>query len=196
MNVDRLNRVTLPSNGIAPNTLPATPTNLATALYAPGRQWTEVNNELLANNTDFSAKFSTGMARHSLVAGVDITREERNSVARTILAGAANQPAPTIVSDPDPYRFGGNFGLPGATTVSNATTVGAYLADQVKITDWFELLGGVRYDNFDAKSGTTTSATADRQDVELAGRRRIPSDQQQQHLCRCGERRSIRPPSS
>ena len=50
----------------------------------------------------------------------------------------------------------GNFGLPGATTVSNATTVGAYLADQVKITDWFELLGGVRYDNFDAKSGTTT----------------------------------------
>ena len=145
VNVDRLNRATLPNNTGS--------LNFAAGTYQPGRQWTEVDNELFANNTDFSAKFSTGMLRHSLVAGVDVAREERNQRTRAYTAASA---ATTSIYDPDPYRFGGTFGPLSVPTISNATSWGAYLADQVKITDWFELLGGIRYDNFDAKSGSTT----------------------------------------
>jgi catecholate siderophore receptor len=146
VNVDRFNRATLPSPNTVNFALPNT--------YTPGRQWTEVSNELFANNTDFSAKFSTGWVRHSLVAGVDITREERSQAARATIGGQG--PASTNLYNPDPYRFGGTFGPLGVATISDATTVGGYLADQVKLTDWFELLGGIRYDNFEAKSGSTT----------------------------------------
>ena len=144
VNVDRLNRATLPNN---------TTTFFDPAGYRPGRQWTEVGNELWANNTDFAAKFNTGWLRHSIVAGVDITKEDRTQVSR---AYTANSAARTSTTDPDPYRFGGTFAAPGVATISDATTIGAYFADQVKITDWLELLGGVRYDDFDAKSGSTT----------------------------------------
>src|SRR5262249_26811801 len=121
----------------------------------------EFNNELLANNTDLAAKFSTGWLRHSVVAGVDITREERKQQTRSWIAATGDF---TSIADPDPNRNGGSFNPPGVATISNATTVGAYVADQVKITDWFELLGGVRYDNFDAESGPQNGALQSRQD--------------------------------
>jgi catecholate siderophore receptor len=156
VNVDRLNRTTLPS----PNNLPVAPAPLSAITWRPGRQWTEVSNELLANNTDFSAKFATGWLRHSLVAGVDLTREERNQQTRTWTAATGDF---TSLVNPDPYRNGGTFGPYNPATISEANSVGAYLADQIKITDWFELLGGVRYDNFDAKSGPQ-NATLERTD--------------------------------
>ena len=31
--------------------------------------------------------------------------------------------------------------------------VGYYTQDQIKVTDWLELLGGLRYDNFTAIAG-------------------------------------------
>jgi catecholate siderophore receptor len=157
VNVDRFQRATLPS----PNTIPNPPFNLATFMYNPNRQWTEVSNELFANNTDLSAKFSTGWVRHSLVAGVDVTREERSQRTRQFVSGSAD---PTNFYEPDAYRFGGDWGAFNTPTISNATNVGAYLADQAKLTDWFELLGGVRYDNFDAEAGPQNGAIQSRVD--------------------------------
>jgi catecholate siderophore receptor len=153
VNVDRLNRATLPNNT---NTL-----NFAAGTYRPGRQWNEFTNELLANNTDFAAKFNTGGLRHSVVAGVDITKEDRTQVNR---AYNANTAGITSITDPDPNRFGGTFQPYGVPTISNATTIGAYAADQVKITDWLELLGGVRFDNFDAESGPQNGVKQSRTD--------------------------------
>jgi catecholate siderophore receptor len=148
VNVERLNRSTEPTPFTA-----APGTNLATYnAFAPRRRWNETANELFANNTDFAAKFSTGWLRHSLVAGLDLAREERHQ--KSVMTTTA----PTNFYNPDPYRFGGNFGPLGSPQNSEATSVGAYVADQVKITDWFELLGGVRYDNFDAKHSTATDS--------------------------------------
>jgi catecholate siderophore receptor len=155
VNVDRMNRVTEPTPFTA-----APGTDLATYnAFNPRRRWNETANELFANNTDFSAKFWTGMVRHSLVAGVDVTREERHQ--SSVFATGTT---PTNFFNPDAYRFGGTFGPQGIPTISNATNVGAYLADQAKITDWFELLGGVRYDNFDAESGPQNGTILSRTD--------------------------------
>ena len=153
VNVDRLNIATLPNN-MGTFNIPTV------GQYQPRRQWGEFTNELLANNTDFAAKFNTGGLRHSLVAGVDITKEERTQQTRTF----NNDAAFTSITNPDPYRFGGTCGAYGAVAEFERDDVGAYLADQVKITDWFELLGGVRYDNFKAEgpvAGVMQSRTDD-----------------------------------
>ena len=86
VNVDRLNRATLPNN--------TTHVPQSRRTYRPGRQWTEFTNELWANNTDFAAKFNTGGLRHSVVAGVDITKEDRTQVSRTYTANGGPGPAP------------------------------------------------------------------------------------------------------
>lgn len=147
VNVERLNRATLPGAIAGFPWNPNDPNN-----YKPNRQYYEVSNELFGNNTDLSAKFATGWLRHSLVAGVDITREERSQQTRTWIPPAGSG-GTTNIYNPDPYRNGGTFGPPNIPTISNATSWGAYVADQVKVTDWFEVLGGIRYDNFDAKAG-------------------------------------------
>ena len=177
VNVDRLNRATLPNNPQSPVSSDLCDDHCT----GPAGNGPRSRTNCCANNTDFSAKFITGWLRHSLVAGVDIAREERSqstrgNVANSAAADQLHQSGSLPVRRDVSVRY-------GPTTISDANSVGAYLADQVKITEWFELLGGVRYDNFDAKSGRTTrSCRADRQDVELARRRRVPSDEQQQHL--------------
>ena len=141
VNVDRLNRATLPNN--------TTTFFEPRRQYRPGRQWTEVSNELWANNTDFCCKVLTpaGCDTAWSPASTSPKKTGRRSAGRT----PRTRRRRTNPYDPDPYRFGGTFGRYGAATISDATTVGAYFADQVKITDWFELLGGVRYDNFKAE---------------------------------------------
>ncbi len=178
VNVDRLNRATLPNNFN-----PDPGTNLSTFLYRPGRQYSEVANELFANNTDFSAKFNTGMFRHSLVAGVDVAREERSQKTRQYVANSADA---TNFFNPDPYRFGGTFNPPGTPTISDATSVGAYVADQIKLNQYFEVLGGVRYDNFDAKSGSTMIFSRDDNMWSWRVGGDIPSIARHQHLHHAG----------
>jgi catecholate siderophore receptor len=147
VDVDRFNRVTLPNNFNPPVG------GLATYAYRPGRQQVEVTNTLLANQTDLSAKFATGPFFHQLTAGVDLVREERE---QTPYGYVANSAGATSVFYPNPYRTPGTFNPAGIPTVSDGTTIGAYVADQVKITQYLELLGGARFDNFRASSGSTT----------------------------------------
>ena len=145
VNVDRLNRATLPQ-GFNP-----TPDNLASYTFRTGRQNQNFTNELAANTTDLSARFWTGPLEHQFVAGADFYNEKREQISRPYLnatAGFANAFAP------DPFRNPGLFGPPGLPTTSEATTAAAYVADQIKIGEILELLGGVRYDNFETTSGS------------------------------------------
>lgn len=144
VSVDRTNITTLPQ-GFNP-----TPANLATYSWKPGRQNQSLTNELFGNTTDLSAKFATGTLLHQFVAGVDYYQESRNLVARPYQNATA---AAVTVFNPDPNRAPGVFGPPGVATTSDATTIAAYVADQIKINEYFEILGGLRYDNFRAESG-------------------------------------------
>ncbi|MGH6685029.1 MAG: TonB-dependent receptor, partial [Pseudolabrys sp.] len=58
--------------------------------------------------------------------------------------------AGTNFLDPDPYRFGGTPQPPTASQLTYGTSdaFGAYIADQIKLNRYFELLGGARYDYF------------------------------------------------
>ena len=146
--VDRFSRVTLPNNFTPPVG------GLGTYFYRPGRQQQTIDNELMANQTDFAARFATGMFQHSLTTGLDLNREERTQVAT---AYTANSAAATSVFNPDASRDGGTFGAAGAPSRALGTTVGVYAADHIKITEYFELLGGLRHDTYEANATTATT---------------------------------------
>ena len=110
-------------------------------------------DEVWDNQTDFTARISTGKIEHALVAGVEFIRENNARRFRT----APN--SQTTLLNPNPFDV-----YPGIITPSpnvgdiTADTQSFYLFDTAKIHPKFELTGGFRFDRFDA-NGIAASAT-------------------------------------
>ena len=141
-NVDRFLRVNQPSGA------GTTPTNVDVSV-ARNRWQLAVHNDLWANQTDVVGKFQTWGLLHTLVTGVEFSGENRTQVRQSI-TGLSNY----NVLNPDPYPA--NPGtlqaplLPGAEATGRSAAV--YAADQIQINRWFEVMGGVRFENYGATS--------------------------------------------
>ncbi|WP_168202826.1 MULTISPECIES: TonB-dependent receptor [unclassified Tardiphaga] len=106
----------------------------------------QTNNELISNVSDLNAKFATGFLEHNVLAGVEVSHENREQYRSEFGDGYR-----VNVAAPKPYVSGALDPRTGAT-LSRSDTVGVYIQDQIKVTEWLELLGGVRFDNFEANT--------------------------------------------
>jgi catecholate siderophore receptor len=114
---------------------------------------------LYANQTELEAKFVTGSWKHTVVAGLDLSREEMSRYANTIVPPGA---VTTSIRNPNPYR--GPRQKTGKSLVFDATidNVGVYIGDTIHLTEQWIVNGGVRLDNFkrDQVGGPNNAATA------------------------------------
>ena len=146
-NITRLNDVNRLQRNVFPepnNTVP--PPWAVNQLWTPNRAQVLVKNTQIVNQTDILMHFWTGpWLEHKVAAGFDLTRESRDFL-RNNFAGMA----PTNFLDPDPWRWGGVALAPTANQLlyGVAQNTGVYIADQIKITKWFEVLGSWRYDEY------------------------------------------------
>jgi len=142
VNVDRFQRNVFPE--------PA-PTSLNTA-WTPNRAQIAVNNTMVANATDLIAKFNTGPLEHTTITGFEANRETRDFL-RNQFSGQAS----TNLFDPNPWRYGGIPLNPTANQLTNgeATDLAFYAADQIKINQYFEVLGGIRLENYKFNQSAT-----------------------------------------
>ncbi|HWM48522.1 MAG TPA: TonB-dependent siderophore receptor [Xanthobacteraceae bacterium] len=127
-----------------PNAAVPVPPNLSVN-WTPNRAQVDAHYTLATNQTDVLAKFVTGSWEHTVAAGFDVTRETRGFLRNQFTGQGA-----TNFVDPNPWRAPG---VPLAPTASQnvmgeATDVGAFVADQIKLNRYFELLGGIRYEQF------------------------------------------------
>lgn len=103
-------------------------------------------NTMLANQSDLLFSFETGGLQHDGVVGFEYVKEEFDRYPFDTL----NAPDFSLFS-PQPLAplIPGGAGPTGASTHTVATTQAAYLFDTVEITDWLEVTGGARYDQYD-----------------------------------------------
>ena len=147
--VDRLQRNVFPE----PNANVPPPPSLD-ANMAMNRAEVNVTNTQFANQSEVRANFWTGpILEHTVAAAVDYsveTRDFRRNQYQLVPSAATTPITPTNFINPDPWRFGGIIQPPQSNQVlyGKATDAAAYIADQIKITRWFELLGGVRFENY------------------------------------------------
>ena len=108
----------------------------------------QTNNLLLSNVSDLNAKFATGFLEHNVLAGIEVSHEKRDQDRINFVDNYRIN-----VANPNPWVTGS---LSPDTTVTNskADALGLYLQDQIKVTNWLELLGGVRFDKFSADQNT------------------------------------------
>ena len=160
---DRFTRPTSLRNvGLANNNFPGKPGSPATwdgtvfpfnyplDLLTVGRERREreTDNTYAVNQTDLAGKFHSGSVEHQIAAGAEFSRETRHQGRRDI-CDPTNNACRTSVAfpDPDPSPTGGAIVVmkPIDTWAGNYA---AYVSDQAKINQYFELLGSLRFDHF------------------------------------------------
>jgi catecholate siderophore receptor len=105
----------------------------------------DLRDEILDAQLDFSLRFATGAADHTVVTGAELSHETAANRART---GPAAPLADLF--DPDPGApYPGPIVYTGARTDNTADTAAAYAFDTVQVGERLELMGGLRYDELD-----------------------------------------------
>lgn len=129
----------------------------------------EVDDTAIYNQTDLIANFNTGGIKHTLVAGVEIGRDEYERTSMT-----PNNTGVIIgdINNPDYGKLPAGFvQTPGPTTSVDATTVAAYLNDRIELNKRWKVVGGLRYDRFRAEQKVEgTPGKLDSKDEMLSGR--------------------------
>jgi catecholate siderophore receptor len=125
----------------------ATPVTLATPLDAMtvNRHEIGVNSveSFLDDQLDLVTRFQTAGIAHTLVSGVEASRETSDPTRPTY----TNVPTTSLV-DPDPAQpFAGTATIT-SQVITTAVSVAAYVLDTARMGEHWELTGGVRFDRF------------------------------------------------
>lgn len=121
----------------------------------PKSRWQE--NEVVANQTDLTSKFSAFGMRHTLVTGVEVSREMITRDSYTGLtseafgsAGGGTGAFNSNLWSPNTgsVRFTGSPALTGRAVEVKVDSASAYLLDTIKITDQWIVTGGLRLDHY------------------------------------------------
>jgi catecholate siderophore receptor len=105
----------------------------------------DMNDRIVANQTNLTAHVATGRLRHEVVAGVEISRE---SSENHVKSGPTAPLADLYHPNPDDPYPAGAIAPTGAWTRGVAGSLGAYVFDTVKPNEHWEFTGGVRFDRF------------------------------------------------
>lgn len=106
-------------------------------------------DEIINNQTEATFSFDTIGLGHTLVPGVEVTQEDEVNYTR-VATGPNSQN--TSFTDPNPGdAYKENIQRNGARTETDVNSIGVYAFDTVKLTEQWELSGGVRWDQVDTE---------------------------------------------
>lgn len=125
----------------------------------------DVQRENFTNQTDLTKEFDTGSLHHTALAGMEITAQDSKSFRNT--AYFNNVTTSTTVSASNPVTFTPVTFRQSGTDADNRSEVrvyAGYLQDQIDITKYLQVIGGLRFDSFDMnyhdnRTGTNLSRT-------------------------------------
>lgn len=150
----------------------AFPDGFGGTVVARGMTLLDDRQDIVGNQLEAVVTFSTGGARHNLLAGLELTR----SLDEFTLDVAA---LPFIgLQDPVETAQRPLFVLPGLSQVGDAraTIVAPYLVDDVALSDRFRLLAGVRLDALDYEEKVSGTKRDDTRLSPLGGIVFTPAD--------------------
>jgi catecholate siderophore receptor len=131
---------------VSPPANPVVPAGTALSLITVTRGHTErdEHDSNFTEQTDFTFRFDTWGLKHTLIAGLEFSYE----ISDVTRWGFTNIPATNLIF-PDPLRptdMGRTTNFRGRTEAFN---IGAYFVDEIAITQWLKIMGGLRFDHFD-----------------------------------------------
>ncbi len=114
------------------------------------------DNTSWSSQTDLTWDFATGSLDHTLVSGIEVSRDRAKNRGYTVTPTSVSQ----NIYSPDPYRAWTGTITPSANyTDIVAVNAAAYVFDTVKLNPQWQVMGGLRYDDYDAKIDTNSATT-------------------------------------
>lgn len=114
-------------------------------------KYRNLDDRTLTNQTDLTVMFRTGQARHTLVTGLELTREDQPAYSMTDTF-ANGRPPVTSLFAPNPYdSYVPSIERTGATSEGLAHTVAPYAFDTIELSDRWQVDGGLRWDHVAAR---------------------------------------------
>ncbi|MBP7451339.1 MAG: catecholate siderophore receptor Fiu [Ottowia sp.] len=139
------------SNGLQTPSL-ANPASWMTRILPQGKLQT---NKVLTNQTNLTAKLDTGGVKHSISAGLELTREEQDTDARAAQINASNgilvsgsYQAFNNLYSPDPGRALVPVTATGAHASGKLTTAALYAFDNIEFNKQWSINGGLRFEHY------------------------------------------------
>ncbi|OZI26916.1 TonB-dependent siderophore receptor [Bordetella genomosp. 9] len=130
-----------------------------------------IHDESIFNQTELSTKFDTGSIKHTLLTGVELGHDHYSNQAYsrtgTCDGFTLNSGFVGCTQMVDPQHTSADLPeVPGNFATGSANTVGIYANDTVELTKQFKLVGGLRWDRYEATvtnsvPRSTTPANAD-----------------------------------
>lgn len=142
--VDRDARFTVPTGFTA-----------ATLTVPTQTQFYRRKNETLTNFTNLTARFDTGGLSHSIAAGLEFTREKSDADR----LGTVNPPATGLLA-PNPDRAGPPALAATERALVKVDTIAAYLYDTISLGEQWQITGGVRIEDYEARIRSQNAAGA------------------------------------
>ena len=100
----------------------------------------------LVNQLDLTARFRTFVADHTVRTGIEVSQETSDPVRRTTIAPFSQ----TSLLFPNPSDAYNAVTYLSSSTKTTAYTQAVYALDTIKLDEHWELMGGLRFDRFDA----------------------------------------------
>jgi catecholate siderophore receptor len=103
----------------------------------------------LVNQTDMTAKFRTGFIDHTLVAGIEVSRERSDPIRYSTLFSPTLS-STTPLTAPNPGQAYNATTYLSSRTTTIADTQAVYALDTLKLNEQWQVMGGLRLDRFAA----------------------------------------------
>ncbi|PWB32539.1 TonB-dependent siderophore receptor [Pseudomonas sp. SDI] len=132
--------------------------NPATGLVSRQRWQQDLDTRNLFNTVELEGNFATFGVEHTLLTGLEFGEQRRNSLLRN----GSNVPAVNVFNPDQGRQHNGVM----AISSDNHTTVesrGLYLQDQIQLNDQWQLLAGVRFDQFDVETTSKLNGRSEQQ---------------------------------
>jgi catecholate siderophore receptor len=114
----------------------------------------DMTDTILSNQTSASGRFQTGSLAHSLIAGVELAKEESENFLRT----GPTAPVADLFNPDFNQPYPGPITRTGAVNDGEARSVAGYVFDTIGVGTKFDLLAGLRYDDFEVDYTTRDAA--------------------------------------
>ncbi|OWT65513.1 TonB-dependent receptor [Candidimonas nitroreducens] len=120
-----------------------------------------IDDHSFYNSTDVEGKFGQGWLKHDVIAGVDVGHETYSNQSYTSTAPGLPSGTLGIVSLADPAyagRAAGTTTVAGNRADATADSLGLYLNDTMSLGQHWKLVGGLRWDRYDASTDNSTTS--------------------------------------
>ncbi|MBK5007381.1 TonB-dependent receptor [Pseudomonas sp. S32] len=147
------------------NTYP-TAYNATTATVTRQRWQQDLNTRNLFNNLEAEGDFDTLGLEHKLLLGLEFGNQRRDPTLYTATAvSAGGRPVPALsLNNPDRSRQHNGRMVVSSNNHTLVDSRGVYLQDQVRLNDQWQVLAGVRFDQFEVETTNKVRNLAEKQD--------------------------------